>query len=54
MTISKCVLAITAVFEGGGGGPVTFGLCAPKDIRTLKTWLNKLANALKRLAEKWC
>ena len=48
MTISTIVLAITGVFEVGGGG-VTSPL---KDEGALKTWLNRLADALKRLAEK--
>ena len=48
MTISTTVLAITGVFGGGevpGGSP-------PKDERVLKKRLNRLADALKRLAGK--
>ena len=48
MTISIIVLAITGVFGGGrgtGGSP-------PKDEGVLKKWLERLADALKRLAGK--
>ena len=48
MTISTTVLAITGVFGGGrgtGGSP-------SKDRGTLKKWLDRLADALKRLAGK--
>ena len=48
MTISTIVLAITIVFGGGrwtGGSP-------PKDKGVLEKWLDRLADALKRLAEK--
>ena len=48
MTISAIVLAITGVFGGGrgtGGSPT-------KDKGTLKKWLDRLANAIKRLAGK--
>ena len=48
MTISTIVLAITGVFEGvgrPGGSP-------PEDEGVLKKSLDRLANALKRLAEK--
>ena len=48
MTISTIVLAITGVF-GGGGAP---GGSPPKDERVLKKRLNRLADALKRLAGK--
>ena len=47
MTISTIVLAITSVFGGdveGTGGP------SPKEEGALKKWLDRLANALKRLA----
>ena len=44
MTISGIVLAITGVFGGGGTGGST-----PKDKGILKKWLDRLANALKRL-----
>ena len=48
MTISIVVLAITGVFGGRGraGGPPS------KDKGTLKKWLDRLADALKRLAGK--
>ena len=45
MTISTTVLAITGVFGGGGGGT---GGSPLKD----KWWLDRLADALKRLAGK--
>ena len=48
VTIATTVLAITGVFEGTrgtGGSP-------PKGRGTLKKWLDRLANALKRLAGK--
>ena len=48
MTISTIVLAITSVFGGGrgtGGSP-------PKDKGALKKWLDRLTDALKRLAGK--
>ena len=48
MTISTIVLAITCVFGGGGGAAGS----APKDEGVLKKWLDRLANALKRLAGK--
>ena len=48
MTISTIVLAITGVFGGGGGA----GGSTPKDKGTLKNWLDRLANTLKRLAGK--
>ena len=38
--------AITGVFGEGGGGSTS----PPKDQRGLKNWLNRLADALKRLA----
>ena len=44
MTVSMIVLAITGVFAGGGTGGST-----PKDKGILKKWLDRLANALKRL-----
>ena len=49
MIISTIVLAITGVFGGGGGGT---GGSTPKDEGVLKIWLDRLANALKRLAGK--
>ena len=48
MTISTIILAITGVF---GGGEETRG-SPPKDKRTLKKLLDRLADALKRLTEK--
>ena len=47
VTISSIVFAITGVFWGGGAGSST-----PKDEGILKKWLDRLADALKRLAEK--
>ena len=46
MTISTIVFAITGVFGGGGGT----GGSSPKDKGTLKKWLDRLPDALKRLA----
>ena len=48
MTMSTIVLAITSVFGGGGGT----GGSPPKDEGILKKWLDRLLNALKRLAGK--
>ena len=48
MTISTIVFAITGVFGGGGGT----GGSSPKDKGTLKKWLDRLPDALKRLAGK--
>ena len=48
MTISTIVLAITGVFRGVAGGRD----CPPKDEGILKKWLDRLADALKRLAGK--
>ena len=48
MTISTIALAITGVFGGGGGT----GDSPSKDEGVLKKWLNRLADVLKRLAEK--
>ena len=48
MTISTIVLAITGVFGGGGRA----GGSTPKDEGVLKKWLDRLADALKRLAGK--
>ena len=47
MPITTIVLTITSVFAGGGDSAST-----PKDEGTLKKWLNKLADALKRLVGK--
>ena len=49
MTISTIVLAITGVF---GGGEAETGGSPPKDEGVLKKWLDRLADALKRLAGK--
>ena len=49
MTISTIVLAITGVFGGEGGGG---GGSPSKDEGILKKWLDRLADALKRLAGK--
>ena len=43
------LLAITVVFGGVDGGA---GGSPPKDEEVLKKWLDRLTNALKRLAEK--
>ena len=48
MIISMIVLAITGVFGGGRGT----GGSLPKEEGVLKKWLDRLANALKRLAGK--
>ena len=44
MTITTLVLSITGVFGGGGGSASPL-----KDKEALKKWLNRLADALKRL-----
>ena len=49
MTISTTVLTIKGVFGEGCGGT---GVSPPKDKGILKKWLDRLANALKRLAGK--
>ena len=49
MTISTIVLAITGAF---GGGEAETGGSPPKDEGVLKKWLDRLADALKRLAGK--
>ena len=49
MTISTIILAITGVFGGGSGGT---GGSPRRHEGGLKKWLDKLANALKRLAGK--
>ena len=49
MTISIIVLAIAGVFGGGGEGT---GGSTLKDEGVFKKWLDRLANALKRLAGK--
>ena len=49
MTISTIILAVTGVFGGVGRKA---GGSGPKDKGVLKKWLDRLANALKRLAEK--
>ena len=48
MTIATVVLAIRGVFGGTGGT----GGTTSKDNGTLKKWLDRLADALKRLARK--
>ena len=48
MTISTIVLAITGVFGGSGRAVGS----TPKDEGVLKKWLDRLADALKRLAGK--
>ena len=49
MTIARIVLSVTVVFRGSGGGT---GGPPSKDKGNLKKWLDKLPNALKRLAGK--
>ena len=49
MTIPTIVLDITGVFGGGSGGA---GSPPSKDKGTLKKWLDRRADALKRLAGK--
>ena len=49
MTISTIVLAITGAF---GGGEAETGGSPPKDEGVLKKWLDRLADALKKLAGK--
>ena len=49
MTISTIALVITGAFGGGTGGT---GGSPPKDEGILKNWLDRLADALKRLAGK--
>ena len=49
MTISTIILAIRGAFGEGGGGA---GEPTSKDKGTLKKWLDRLADALKRLAGK--
>ena len=49
MTISTIVLVIIGAFGGGSGGA---GAPPSKDKGTLKKWLNRLADALKRFAGK--
>ena len=48
MIISTIILFITGVFGGGRDA----GGSSPKDKEVLKKWLDRLADALKRLAEK--
>ena len=49
MTISTILLAITDIFgEGGGGGSAS----PPKGEGAMQKWLNRLADALKRLKGK--
>ena len=49
MTILTIILAITGLFGGGSGGP---GGPPSKDKGTLKKWLDRVADAIKRLAGK--
>ena len=49
MIISTIVLAITDIFGGGSGGA---GVPPSKDEGVFKKWLDRLADALKRLAGK--
>ena len=48
MTVSTIVLSITGVFRGGRGT----GGSIPRDEEVLKKWLDRLADALKRLVGK--
>ena len=50
MTISTVALVITSVFTGGGGGGGSAS--PPKDEKTLKKWLRKPADVLKKPAGK--
>ena len=52
MTTSTSVLSVTDVFVGEGGGPAAAGFFSLKNKGVLKKWLNKLADALKRLSGK--
>ena len=53
MTTSTSVLSVTGVFvEGGEEGPAASGSSSLKNKGVLKKWLNKLADALKRLSGK--
>ena len=49
MTISTIVLAIEGVFGGSSGGA---GVPTSQDKGTLKKWVDRLADALKRLSRK--
>ena len=49
MTIARIVFGVTGIFRGSGGGA---GGLPSKDKGNLKKWLDRLANALKRLAGK--
>ena len=49
MTILTIILAITGFFGGGSGGP---GGPPSKDKGTLKKWLDRVADAIKRLKGK--
>ena len=49
MTILTIMFAITGGFGGGGREA---GVAPPKDKGVLKKWLDRLANALTRLARK--
>ena len=48
MTVSTIVLSITGVFRGGRGT----GGSIPRDEEVLKKWLDRLADALKKLVGK--
>ena len=50
-SIATIVVSVTGYF-GGGGGRGGRGGSSPKDEWVLNEWLNKLEDALKRLAEK--
>ena len=52
MTISTIVLSITGVFFRGGCWGRRAGSSPSKDKGTLKKWLDRLVDALKRLAGK--
>ena len=49
VSVSTIVLTIIGVF-GVGRGPTASGSSVPKDERSLKKWLSKLADVFRRLA----
>ena len=51
-SIATIVVSVTGYFGGGGGERGGRGGSSPKDEWVLNEWLNKLVDALKRLAEK--
>ena len=49
LSLSQQILLAIIGFFGGGGGPASYGSFPPKEKGVLKKWLNKPADALKRL-----